>query len=1215
MNPLAESTGEMYVIKRNGEREEVSFDKITKRLKALKERNPPLNIDVLPVAQKVVSGIYRGVKTSELDEFAAETAVAMTTKHLDYGTLASRLVISNLHKLTPSTFREALELISAGTKDKIPNNGDAGLLDQKVLSTVREHADEIEKHIDYNKDYTYDYFGMRTLIRAYLLSVKLPSKEKKIVERPQHMLMRVALGVRPDSLEEAFKLYDVLSERWMTLATPTLFNAGTHRPQMSSCFLIDMVDDSIEGIYDTLKECAIISKNAGGIGCTTHKIRSRGSRIHGTGGNSNGLVPMLRNFNDTARYVDQCFTPETLMHTAMGVECISDVKEGALVYGASGQLLRVNKVLEHQYSGEILVITHTGGERAHSGTRVTPEHQVLILKGQGASLSLREIKNRIANESCCPEMVDACDIAVGDYACFPNNIDAFGGLPLESTSGFTHGKYSYFQITEIASETYAGSVYDFEIADEHTYITDLSSVHNGGGKRKGAFAMYLEPWHPDLLDFLELKKNHGKEETRARDLFYALWVSDLFMKRMSAGEDWSFFDPNECRGLYDSWGDEFEELYTRYEREGKAVHTMPARLVIDKIIESQIETGTPYMLYKDACNRKSNQQNLGTIKSSNLCVAPYTRILTRQGYQVISELQDQKVEVWNGFEWSEVTIRQTAENKELVRVKLSNGAQLDCTPEHRFHIQGEGKTEVVPAGDLLSGYKLISHDLPKVDDIDMKNSDIIRIMSSVEGSSPFEKTQSESLQDLQKLMLDLQTLGFWSRIYDNREDPSFDASKDSTFVLATDINGDDYHRELEDVRVISVEPIDGQHDTFCFTEPKRHLGMFEGVITGQCAEIVEYSSPEETAVCNLASIALPKFVIEKDNNYSYDFEKLSEIAAFTAESLNAVIDENFYPTKKTRVSNMRHRPIGIGVQGLADVFCMMKLPFTSLEAKKLNKEIFEAIYYGAVTASCRLAEKHGVYPSYRENGGCPASRGQLQFDLWNVTPSSRFDWASLKERISQHGLRNSLLCALMPTASTSQILGNNECFEPFTSNIYVRRTLSGEFVVLNKHLVRDLNELGLWNEQMRRQIIATRGSVQNFPEIPDMLKEVYRTVWEIPQSDLIQMAADRGPFIDQSQSMNVFIGHPTYEKMRAMHLTAWEAGLKTGMYYLRSQPAAHAQQFTVSKEMRESVKDLENSNKKSKKLNASLSNMTAEDEVEIAGEVCRMEEGCLICSS
>ena len=759
----------MQVLKRDGRRESVKFDKITSRIEKLSYGLDAAFVQPVEVAKKVVSGIFDGVTTAQLDVLAAETAASMTTRHPDYTILAARIAISNLHKNTLKSFSATMKQLYTYVDPKTGEN--ASMISKEVYDVIRKHAALLDSTIIYDRDYGYDYFGYKTLEKSYLLKVN-----GKIAERPQHLLMRVALGIHLDDIDSVIETYNLLSERWFTHATPTLFNAGTPKPQMSSCFLLTMKDDSIAGIYDTLKQCSLISQSAGGIGLSIHNIRAKGTYIKGTNGTSNGIVPMLRVFNDTARYVDQ-----------------------------------------------------------------------------------------------------------------------------------------------------------------------------GGGKRKGSFAIYLEPWHADVFDFLELKKNNGKEELRARDLFYAMWIPDLFMKRVEANDTWSLMCPHECPGLADTFGDDFERLYEKYEREGKARKTIKAQDLWFAIMESQIETGTPYMLCKDHANRKSNQKNLGTIKSSNLCT-----------------------------------------------------------------------------------------------------------------------------------------------------------------------------------------------------------------------EIMEYTSPDEVAVCNLASISLPKFVEQGTDGFlRFNHQKLLEITQVVTKNLNRIIDLNFYPVPEAERSNKRHRPIGIGIQGLADAFALLRMPFESEEARRLNEDIHETIYHGAMLASMELAKKEGPYETWN---GSPISQGIFQFDMWNVNPKSgRWNWEQLRKDVVKFGVRNSLLLAPMPTASTSQILGNNECFEPFTSNLYLRRVLSGEFIVVNKYLLKDLVKEGLWNDSMKNKLMASNGSVQKIDEIPANLKELYKTAWEIKQKTIVDMAADRGAYICQSQSLNIFMDNANYGKLTSMHFYAWKKGLKTGMYYLRTQAAVDAVKIGVDK--------------------------------------------------
>ncbi len=811
----------MFVVKRDGRKEPIMFDKITARIRKLNYGLNPL-VDPVRVAMRVIEGLYDGVTTSELDNLAAEIAATMTTTHPDYAKLAARISVSNLHKNTKKSFSETMKDLYTYVNTR--TGKEAPLLSDEVYKIIKKNANKLDSSIIYNRDFGYDFFGFKTLERSYLLKLN-----GKIVERPQHMLMRVSIGIHLNDIESALETYELMSKRYFTHATPTLFNSGTPKPQMSSCFLLTMKDDSIDGIYDTLKQTAKISQSAGGIGLSIHNIRATGSYIAGTNGTSNGIVPMLRVFNDTARYVDQ-----------------------------------------------------------------------------------------------------------------------------------------------------------------------------GGGKRKGSFAIYVEPWHADIFDFLELKKNHGKEEMRARDLFYAMWTPDLFMKRVEENAEWTLMCPNECPDLYNVHGDEFDQLYLKYESEGRGRKTIKARDLWEKILESQIETGTPYMLYKDSANRKSNQKNLGTIRSSNLCT-----------------------------------------------------------------------------------------------------------------------------------------------------------------------------------------------------------------------EILEYTSADEIAVCNLASIALPMFI--KDGEF--DHQSLFDVTVRVTKNLNRVIDRNYYPVKEAENSNFRHRPIGLGVQGLADTFIMLRLPFTSEKAKELNQDIFETLYFAAVTASAEEAKKEGPYETYK---GSPMSEGEFQHNLWGIKDkelSGRWDWLALRKTVKKHGVRNSLLVAPMPTASTSQILGNNECFEPYTSNIYTRRVLSGEFIVVNKHLLEDLVERGLWNEDMKQELMRNNGSIQNIDNIPDDIKELYRTVWEMSMKDIIDMSRHRGYFIDQSQSLNLFMEGATMAKLTSMHFYGWKSGLKTGMYYLRTKSAVDAIKFTLDNkakapEIESAAKAVAVTSSKSESTSLPVETLSPEELKQMLSQAKESEDDdCLMCGS
>ena len=1179
----------MRVIKRNGQLEDISFDKISSRVKKLgQEANIQINYSSL--VMKVIDQLYDMIPTTKIDELTAEQCAALSTQHPDYGILAGRIVVSNHQKNTAPSFQQAMQDLYNFTDI---HGIHSPLISKELYDISQEMSTEIDSLIDYTRDFLIDYFGFKTLERAYLFKIS-----DKLVERPQHMWMRVSIGIHGANLAAVKETYDLMSQKYFTHATPTLFNAGTPRPQLSSCYLIAMEDDSLDGIYNTLKDCANISKWAGGIGLHIHNIRGSNSLIRGTNGKSTGIVPMLKVFNDTARFINQ------------------------------------------------------------------------------------------------------------------------------------------------------------------------------GGKRNGSFAIYLEPWHPDIEDFLEMKKNHGDEEMKARDLFYALWIPDLFMERVKENKKWSLFCPNECPGLADVYGDEFKALYEKYEEDPNVNRkTKNARDIWFKVLDAQMETGTPYLLYKDAANKKSNQKNLGTIKSSNLCVAPETQILTDKGYCEIKSLNGQNINVWNGEEFSNVTICKTGENQELLRVETSDGCTLDCTPYHKFYIQNKYLTSkttninksvtIVEAQNLKEGDKIIKCEYPIIEgNEDIKyaythgffcgdgtynnNKDIPKkcIYSSLlnhsyckrhidfeneYNTSPIQtdKTNYEcngmsytkkplvSLYGEKKNLLkylNYRTVGNedsigrlnvclpldinekfdvpingslnnkleWfagycdadGTISNNGENQQLQiASINKEFLLKikfmlntcgiqSKINKSnkagmkkmpdsnrvlkDYHcqqlfrllitsydlQKLKEygffpkrlkindsmpnrnacqfVKITNVIRTGRIDDTYCFNEPQKHAGIFNGIITSQCTEIIEYSDDKDTAVCNLASIALPAFVDPVTKQFNYD--KLHEVVKVVTGNLNRVIDINFYPTPKTRRSNLCHRPIGIGVQGLADAFIMMDIAFHSDEARNVNKMIFETMYHAALERSNELSmecaetfkpllddlnsniviteydierlhmtifkekavELLGAYSSFE---GSPASQGILQFDMWNVTPSDRYDWNSLKESIKRNGLRNSLLLAPMPTASTSQILGYNECFEPLTSNIYSRRTLAGEFVVANNYLMRELIDLGIWNDKIKNNIIANKGSIQHLDIIPEHIRNKYKIVWEMPMKHLIDMSADRGAFICQSQSLNLWLEEPNYNTLTSMHFYSWKQGLKTGIYYLRRKAKHQAQQFTVEPEKNESKRD------------------------------------------
>ena len=1158
---------EMYVTKRNGDREYVAFDKILRRIKTI-GTEIDIKINYSSLAMKVIDQLYSGISTTKIDELSAEQCASLASTHQDYNILAGRIIVSNHHKNTKESFYEVM-------KDLYNNSDIHGvncpIVTREMFDLVEKHREKLENSIVFDRDYLIDYFGFKTLERAYLMKIK-----NKIVERPQHMWMRVSLGIHKNNIDRVLETYEFMSQKYFTHATPTLYNAGTPKPQLSSCYLLAMESDSIGGIYNTLKDCAMISKWAGGIGLHIHNVRASGSEIRGTNGTSNGIVPMLKVFNNTAKYVDQCVVPETKIYTTKGVIDIQDCEVGETeIFNVNGEEEVIKDVLEHDYDGELLTI-----KTLHSifPLKITPMHPVYAIQNQTKGLNYQVIKNRLSKNITECEWVEAKDLdcnsmigfsiptykkdveTISEEDCYvyglilgdgyiSNNTDTSGYLSLNSeskkhvidymkvyleknnvdyhvneventtrirwnkcihlphrrqdiysnnnekrisskwlnlplykvrqivkgllhtdgcirneivfdstslklieglrylclrmgllTSGyvrdrvgekhetktgrvienkkisyvlripkvkeicdlldivhddkqfvkfFSYNNMLFTRVQEIETSSYKGVLYDLQMEKEHNYMIHNGLIHNGGGKRNGSFAIYLEPWHADIEIFLQMRKNHGDEELKARDLFYALWTPDLFMERVKANGKWTLMCPDECPGLSDVYGDEFKELYEKYENEERGKKTVNARDLWFQVLDAQMETGTPYLLYKDACNKKSNQQNLGTIKSSNLC-----------------------------------------------------------------------------------------------------------------------------------------------------------------------------------------------------------------------SEIVEYSDETETAVCNLASISLTIFVKQDEEERPYfDFEELHKIAKIVAYNLDQIIDVNFYPTEKTVKSNMRHRPIGIGVQGLADAFFKMNLSFTSDEAQQLNKDIFETIYHSAVETSNEIAisrynivnekrysktvvdtsvyeifndfekemwslmdEKKTIVGSYSTFEGSPMSKGVFQFDMWNVTPSNRYNWEELKTNVMTYGIRNSLLMAPMPTASTSQILGNNECIEPITSNIYSRRTMAGEFILANKYLMKDLMDLELWNEKIKNNIIANNGSIQQLEMVPEDIREKYKTVWELPMRKLIDMAADRGAYICQSQSLNLWLEDPNYNNLTSMHFYSWSKGLKTGIYYLRRRARHQAQQFTIEPE-------------------------------------------------
>ena len=1348
---------EMFVTKRNGKMEIIAFDKILRRIRTI-GTEVGIKINYTTLAMKVIDQLYNGISTTKIDELSAQQCASLASTHPDYNILAGRITISNHHKNTSSSF---FDVVTNLYEYKDTHGKISPLVSHELFKIVQKYKDNWDTLLDYNRDYLIDYFGFKTLERAYLMKIN-----KETVERPQHMWLRVAIGIHGDNLLHIKTTYEYMSQKYFTHATPTLFNAGTPHPQLSSCFLLAMEKDSIEGIYNTLKDCALISKWAGGIGLHIHNIRSSGSHIRGTNGSSNGIVPMLRVFNNTAKYVDQCVLPNTIIYTKQGPmhisKCISGITE---IFNRTGQFETIENVLEHPWDGQIHQITLD----CNSSTilNITPEHPVYVLQNY-ANESSTTIQNDLDLGLAKFEWVDAKDITSNDLIIYsiPQHIVDFqslteeicyiygiilSGMILYNENGnnkrndsnyiyvmntpkkiqelesfltymhiqyevkiqdfynvivweknvnlpfrhsdfysssnndcFTIGQrwlflpnnkiekiletldpvsfhcvsvqpflfflklrlgivqnsklYQNFVFVPVKSNiisSYRGVVYDLQMTIEHNYLLNNGLVHNGGGKRNGSFAIYLEPWHSDIELFLQMRKNHGDEELKARDLFYALWIPDLFMERVKSDGKWTLMCPDECPGLSDVYGDDFISLYTKYESDERGKKTVKARELWFQILDAQMETGTPYLLYKDASNKKSNQKNIGTIKSSNLCVAPETQILTDKGYFEIQSMVNQKVNIWNGEEFSEVTVHKTGENQELIDVYTNDGCKLTCTKYHKFFIQTNNNISIVESQNLKEGDKIIKCDYPIIDNgVEMKNAythgffcgdgtkkENVDLQKSFDVEENPDVPQNYSLttklewfsgycdyngfiskkgdheqlelssineEILLKIKLMLQTCGINPKVSKMKEKSVYKLliSSNDLQKLVTigfrpkmlQINSDTHiHKSNKKthsfIKIKTIENNGRIDDTYCFNEPKKHSGIFNGLITSQCTEILEYSDENETAVCNLASIGLPTFVDKSTNPPTFDYVKLHQISKLVTYNLNRIIDVNYYPTPKTERSNKRHRPIGIGVQGLADVFMMMNLPFASDESKQINKLIFETIYHGALTESCRLAQIEGKYETF---DGSPASRGELQFDLWNVEPcSTRYDWNALKNDIKFHGLRNSLLLAPMPTASTSQILGFNECIEPITSNIYSRRTIAGEFILANKYLMNDLIALDLWNEKIKNNIIANHGSIQHLEMIPPEIREKYKTVWEIPMRSLIDMAADRGAYICQSQSLNLWLEDPSYSNLTSMHFYSWSKGLKTGIYYLRRRGRHQAQQFTIEPEKKENSGEYE----------------------------------------
>jgi ribonucleotide reductase alpha subunit len=1235
-----------YVVKRNGDHEKVYFDKINLRIEKLCEN---LSINSTRVTRDITKEMYNGIHTYELDELGAQIAASLSTEHPDYGKLASKIIISNHHKNTSPSFTETMRTLYENTDI---HGNKSPLITETLFHTIQEHKVKLNDIIRYQRDYYFDYFGFKTLERSYLMRLKSDNKKIKgrIVERPQHMFMRVALGIHGNNIKDAINTYNLMSNKYFIHATPTLFNAGTNRPQLSSCFLLSMKSDSIDGIYSTLKDCAMISKWAGGIGLHAHNIRAKNSQIRGTNGISNGLVPMLRVFNNTARYVDQCFSARTMVYTKTGLKRIDSIVPNDMVLTMNNTFNKVKKCIVHQYKGPGLIFNFNGIVD-HTEPVVTPEHPIYSLKVHDSD-DKYTILGRLSSNLCKPDFYEARELNEKDYICFPmdhfdpemditelsqeecyiigllithglvrdnefhlelstefdidfvrhylnqktirytitvdngkstiiwkqtmnssinknmfmdvesntfririhshllqiakekmvtlikaifkgkliythdskeliyslvymfNKLEMFPKrvtdntiymsktkfteelfpdtyIPFTETKDFKYKNMYYRYIEHIGHTDIENDMYDFEIDENHNYCTEIGLAHNGGGKRNGSIAIYLEPWHADIFDFLLLKKNHGNEEDRARDLFYALWIPDLFMKRVKSGGKWTLMCPDECPGLSDVYGEEFETLYTSYERQLRGAKTIDAQKLWYAILESQIETGTPYMVYKDACNSKSNQKNLGTIKSSNLCT------------EIIEYSSPTEFAVCN----------------------------------------------------------LASIGLPKF---------------MIEEKQDMNHVEIYSVTNCKYCTLSKELL--------NKNNITF-----KEYLLDTDESKKEYLGTVNTICEDGVcQLVDKDNKVKSF--PQIYINNER---IGGYNELVERLSKKMT----------------------FDFDTLIEVTKTVTRNLNKVIDINYYPVKETERSNFLHRPIGIGVQGLADVFAIRGIAFDSDEAQELNRKIFETIYFASLSASNELAKERetiikeyneyidedelyetihdtreeyltllekmrveynitpeeldreeylGTYSSYI---GSPMSKGILQFDMWdNPKLSPELDWDSLRNNIKKYGIRNSLLVAPMPTASTSQILGNNECFEPFTNNIYVRRTLAGEFIVINKHLVSDLVNIGIWNKDIKNKIIEDNGSIQSISSIPQRFKNIYKTVWETSNKVLINMAADRGKFICQSQSLNLFVEKPNFNNLSSMHMYSWQKGLKTGLYYLRTRPVAAAQKFTIEPE-------------------------------------------------
>jgi ribonucleotide reductase alpha subunit len=1146
----------MHVIKRNGQKQAVSFDKIIFRLKKLATDKKLTSLgNVFPdiVAQKVIQSMYDGITSSQIDELSARVCIAMSVEHSEYATLASRIAISNLHKNTSECFSDTIQQLYDNV-DKLGHK--SPLVSEELYGFVQQTKDVLNFAIDYQRDYLFDYFGFKTLERSYLLKVG-----SKIIERPQHMWMRVALGIHPGNMEKALETYHLLSEFYFIHATPTLFNAGTPKQQMSSCFEENMIIGTVNRGLVKIKDVEI------GDDVRTHL------------GNVKPVVQLHKNLlGDRTLYnlkISGCSDIKvtgnhrlwTLRDNLFQWVSVEDITfEDYISTGHSFQVPGA----EYAALGGVIAL------KVMSKTEITenkPEYVYTLGVQDDHSYNVEGI---IA-ENCF--LIGTDDSMGGIYKTISDcaQISKYaGGIGVHVSN--IRGDGSYIKGTNGTAD---GIVKMLRVYNE------TARYANQGSKRNGSFAIYLEPWHSDIFEFLELKKNTGDENTKCRDLYYALWVPDAFMKAVETDSQWYLMSPDTCPGLSDAYGEEFDTLYHRYVSEGKYRKEVNARDLWTNILVSQIETGMPYMLYKDHVNKKSNQKNIGTIKSSNLCVAPETLILTDKGYKIISELENQKVNVWNGEEFTETTVVKTGENQKLVQVTFSDGTILDCTPYHKFYIKTpDDQVKQVCASELENNMRIIQAKYPFIEGCgtnqDVNTSVDVRV-NELDKRFQFDLYSDyagyisvraiRGTKDAQNIKMYAQTLGInafissigneWFVCFPKKDLADLETRKGIKWCI--DVKDASFDIVEKYITVVSVQDNGRISDTFCFKEEKRGMGIFNGIITGQCAEILLYSDKDEYAVCNIATLSLPKYVEKTTGGkFTYNYQKLFEITRIVTRNLNNVIDYNFYPVPETKKSNMRHRPIAIGAQGLANTFFKMSYPFESDEAVDLNKKIFETIYYAALYESNILAKEHGSYETFQ---GSPTSQGILQYDMWGLNEndlSCMWDWKELKENIKKDGLRNSMLTACPPTASTSQILGNFESFEPITSNIFMRSTLSGDFPVVNKYLIEDLQALGLWNNTMKERIMYYNGSIQNISEIPYHLKQVYKTVWECSQKNLMNMSRDRGYFTDHTQSFNLFMNNITPAKLNSAHFHGWKLGLKTSMYYCRSRSASQAQKFTVS---------------------------------------------------